>query len=238
MAEGAALEMPCTACPYRGFESHPVRFVPKISVDGGEREQRLGRGTRGSSPLGASPCWRSRKLPGENWLERARCLFGSFGLNSSSPQGPDMFDTDTRLCPRCTSSRVIDGRLYSANTLLVGAIFEPEDPDPPRVGLMRLVITTKGRSHLCLACGLLWAIVNASEASDKIRKHGGRQLAAKTATLLSRSAPTRRLRPEFVMSIDERVRRQQQKKAERQEARRERNAGPSSSRLASHFPSQ
>ncbi len=25
VAEGAALEMLCTACPYRGFESHPVR---------------------------------------------------------------------------------------------------------------------------------------------------------------------------------------------------------------------
>ena len=25
VAEGAALEMPCTACPYRGFESRPLR---------------------------------------------------------------------------------------------------------------------------------------------------------------------------------------------------------------------
>ena len=32
MVECAGLEIRCTACPYRGFESHPVRFVPKIST--------------------------------------------------------------------------------------------------------------------------------------------------------------------------------------------------------------
>ena len=53
-AEGAALEMPCTVFPYRGFESHPVRlFVDGVRLGTLRQTTRQ----RAVAQLGSAPYW-------------------------------------------------------------------------------------------------------------------------------------------------------------------------------------
>jgi hypothetical protein len=49
-AEGAALEMPCTVFPYRGFESHPVRFSSATRTPTDNQ-------VRAVAQLGSAPYW-------------------------------------------------------------------------------------------------------------------------------------------------------------------------------------
>ena len=88
MAEGAALEMPCTPCAYRGFESHPVRFDPKISVASRAGSGRFARFLRGSSRSQGSLSRGLSRFDGENRRGNRRvslCPFPEVRLKAEEP---------------------------------------------------------------------------------------------------------------------------------------------------------
>ena len=90
-AEGAALEMPCTVFPYRGFESHPVRLFVECVRLGTLRQTTRQRAV---AQLGSAPYWGC----GGRWFESSQPDSKAPGSNRfpGSSHGVFSFASDGR----------------------------------------------------------------------------------------------------------------------------------------------